>query len=161
MKKRFLLTALMLVVMLVASCASALADEDAPPPSQISENPNFSIYEWNRTIMPYASDELTITRTVASITKLSSTSIYVRGVTETNRQCSVVTVMLYVEQWKDNKWNSYASRTVSDFNSYTATATKVVDVEPGYYYRLVVQHRAIYGLEHVYDLTNTNSIYVN
>ena len=161
MKKRFLFAALLLVVMLVASCAYALADADVPPPSQISDNPDFSICEWNRTIAPYTSDELKITRVVSSITKLSSSSIYIRGVTDANKLCDVVGVFMYVEQWKNSKWNTYTTVSYSEFDAYTAEGIKVVNVDSGYYYRVVVEHRAIKQLDKVYDLSNTQGILVN
>lgn len=161
MKKRFLFTGFLLIVMLMASCIVALADDDVPPQDLISDNPNFSTYEWRRTIMPYASDKLEITRVVSSIIKNSSTSVYIRGVTEVNKQCSIVGAILYVEQWKDNKWNSYRTLSYTDYNCYAIDAENNITVDSGYYYRLVVQHRAITLGESADQVTYTKSLYVN
>lgn len=162
MKKRFLFTALLMVMVLMASCAVALADDDVPPPELISDNPFFSTYEWRRTVMPFAVDDpLTFTQVTAGISKYSSSSVYVRGVSETNKVVSTLGVILYVEQWKDNKWNSYSMTSFTEYDTYSMSGSKVVDVESGYYYRLVVKHRAIGLGEHAFDVTNTKSILVN
>lgn len=161
MKKRFLFTGLLLIVMLIASCAIALADADVPPQSLISDNPNYSTFEWRRTFVPYGSDDaLAFTRVVSSISKNSSSSVYVRGVTEVNKVTSVVGLIMYVEQWKDSKWNSYSMISFTEYDTDAMSATKVVDVESGYYYRLVIKHRALGVAESIYDVTNTNSILV-
>lgn len=161
MKKRFLFTGLLLIVMLMASCVVALADDDVPPQDLISDNPNFSTYEWRKTIMPYASDKLEIIHTVSSMSKNNSTSIYIRGVTEVNKLCSVVGVIMYVEQWKDSKWNSYRTLSYTNYNGYAIDADTNVTVDSGYYYRLVIHHRAITLGESADKVTNTNSMYVN
>lgn len=161
MKKRFLFTGLLLIVMLMASCAVALADGDVPPQNMISDNPNFSSYEWHRMVMPYGSgDALAFTRVVASITKYSSSAVYVRGVTEVNKVTSVVGLIMYVEQWKDNAWNSYSMTSFTEYDTDSMSATKVVNVESGYYYRVVIKHRAYGVAESIYDVTNTNGILV-
>lgn len=162
MKKRFLFTGLLLIVMLVAASATALAEYDVPPQNMLSENPNISTYEWRRTIMPYASDDdaLSFTRVVASISKYSSSSVYVRGVTEVNKVTSVLGLIMYIEQWKNSTWNSYKMISFTETNTDSMTATHVVDVESGYYYRVVIKHRAHGVAESIFDVTNTNGILV-
>lgn len=160
MKKRVLFAALLVLAMLT-SCAIALADNDVPPPDQISSNPNLSMYEWRRPVMTIAEDDaLSLTRVTGSISKVSSTCVSIRAVTEANKFCTVVGGTMYVEQWKNNAWNSYHSTTFSTVNGYSASATNTVTVESGYYYRLVVKHRASSFGEQAYNVSSTGSILV-
>ena len=156
MKKRYFLV----ILILLASCAIALADEDVPPPMLISENPDFSIVDWYRSVMPF-DDELTLVRLTSSISKSDSTHVSIHAVTQANKNGYPIGGSMVVQQWKDNKWNNYYTTTYSERGTSRITADDRVTVASGYYYRLVVEHAVHYFSEHAYETRMTSSIFVN
>lgn len=161
MKKRYFLAAILLVLTLLACCAVALADDDVPPPELISDDPNFSIVDWRLNVMPLA-DELKLTRMTAGISKSDSTHVAVRGVTQANKICWYIKGYMTVQQWKNNKWNTYTTAAYTMYNTYEGSRETILAVESGYYYRLIVDHTASdYDGNSVLSGTTTGSILVN
>lgn len=157
MKKRFFLVALLLALL---TCSMALADGDVPPPDQISDNPHFSIVEWHRSVMTL-DDAVKLTRTTTEISDVDSTHIYVRGVTQANKICWKIGGFMTIEQWKNNKWNTYTTLSYSAYNKTEATGEKTVTVASGYHYRLVIDHYADYdGKDEATSTKTTDSILV-
>ena len=120
MKKRYFLVALLLALTFLTCCAAALADDDVPPPEQISANPNFSMVDWYLDVMPLA-DDLKITRTTIGISRIDSTHVGVRSVTEANQICCYVRGYLGVQQWKDNQWITYKTASYRKINTDAAS----------------------------------------
>lgn len=163
MKKRFFLVALLLALTFLACCSVALADNgiEVPPPELISDNPNFSIVDWHLNVMPLA-DELKLSRMTAGISKHDSTHVAVRGVTQANKTCFYVKGFMTIQQWKDNKWNSYKTAAYTAYNTYEASRDTTIAVDSGYYYRLIIDHTASdYEGNSVLAATTTNSVLVN
>lgn len=163
MKKRYFLVTLLLALAFLACCSMALADDgiEVPPTELISDNPNFSIVDWHLNVMPLA-DELKLVRKTAGISKYDSTHVAVRGVTQANKTCWHIVGYMGVQQWKDNKWNTYTTASYSVFNTDEGSRETTLSVASGYYYRLVIDHFASdYEGNDVYGTTATNSILVN
>lgn len=160
MKKRYFLAALLLALTFLACCSIALADDDVPPPELISENVTFSVVDWHRNVMTI-DDELKMTRMTAAISKVDSTHIYVKGVTQANKTCYRIGGYMTIQQWKENKWNYYTSVSYTDYGTHDVTGATTVSVTSGYYYRLIVSHYANHVDGDVYGTTNTSSILVN
>ena len=162
MKKRFFLVALLLALTFLATCAVALADDgiEVPPPEMISDNLNFSIVDWYRDVLPI-DDELKLVRMTAAISKYDSTHVYVKGVTQANKTCGHIKGYLGVQQWKNNKWNTYTIASYTAFNTHEASRETTLAVESGYYYRLIVDHFVSAGKEDVAGTTVTSSILIN
>ena len=141
MKKRYFLVALLLMLTFLTCCAVALAEDDVPPPEQISVDPNFSMVDWYLNVMPLA-DELKLVRTTANIYKTDSTHVAVRGVTQTNKTCLYINGYMAIQQWKDNRWNTYTTVSYTNYGANEATGETIVAVASGYYYRLAINHYA-------------------
>lgn len=156
MKKLF--TVLFLLASLVAmSCLPAFAQVELPPADQISDNPNEASVEWRDKTR---SDEFKITYTYASISKASSTSVYVSATTEANSTATVIGGTMYIQQWKDNKWNSYKTLNFINYDSYTSSYSDTVTVDSNYSYRLVVSHSAFKAGDSSYAKSTTTSVKV-
>lgn len=161
-----MLTIVLVVVMFSAS--SSLAETTfIPPANEISSNPNYSYVEWinpqTSNIGTYAvgADGLAITHATCGISKNGSSSILVIAKTETNI-VSAPYVYVYVQQWKNNKWVTYATRSASGGQSTAANLITVVNVESGYYYRVRAAHQASTPYSTVTaPATVTQSILVN
>lgn len=154
---------LALVLLLTASLPAFADTMSAPPADQISDDPNHAEFIWRAPILTRdVITEKKIILTHTGIDKVSSTSVSITALTDTSAEANVIYMNMVVQQWKDNKWNNYASSNFSMMNttSYRATTTKTV--ESGYYYRLAVMHYASFidGTISSYN-TYTKSIYVN
>lgn len=160
MKKRFFLAALFLALTLLACSAVALADDDVPPPEMISENLSFSCVEWYRNVMTL-DDDLKLNRTTTSISKVDSTHVYVRGITEANKVCWAIGGYMTIQQWKNNSWNKYTTASYKASNKSEATGTGTLSVDTGYYYRLVLNHYANHTDGNAYLTVTTKSVLVN
>lgn len=161
MKKRYFLAAILLVLTLLACCAVALADDDVPPPELISDDPNFSIVDWRLNVMPLV-DELILTRVTAAISKVDSTHIYVKGITQANIACGIIGGTMTIQQWKNNQWNKYTTISFKAYGSNEVTGATTVEVASGYYYRLAIGHYANHSDgTNAYGATTTKSILVN
>lgn len=162
MKKRYFLVALLLALAFLACFSVALADDgiEVPPTELISDNPNFSIVDWHLNVMPL-DEELKLIRMTAAISKVDSTHVYVRGVTQANKICYHISGYMTVQQWKNNKWNTYTTASYVTYGGDEATGTGTLSVASGYYYRLVVGHFANHTEDSVSASTTTQSILVN
>lgn len=162
MKKWFLLVALFLTLAFLACCSMALADDgiEVPPAELISENVTFSLVDWHMNVMPI-DEELKLTRMTAGITKLDSTHISVRGVTQTNKSCSMLGGYITVQQWKNNTWNNYDNASYKGYGTNQAEGIGTRTVTAGYYYRIVIDHYAIGDEGNIYGTSYTKSILVN
>ncbi len=154
---------LALVLLLTASLPAFADTMSAPPADQISDDPNHAEFIWRAPILTRdVITEKKIIYTHTGISKLSSTSVSITALTDTTEEANVIFMNMVVQQWKNNKWNNYATSNFSKENtaSYRATTTK--SVEPNYYYRLAVTHYASFidGTVSSYN-TYTKSIYVN
>lgn len=161
MKKRYLLVALLLALAFLTSCAVALADDgiEVPPVELISDNPNFSIVDWHLNVMPL-DEELKLIRKTAAISKVDSTHVYVKGITQANEICLGIGGFMTIQQWKNNTWNAYTTASYNAYGSDEATGSGTLSVASGYYYRLVINHYAN-GSDNVYGKTTTQSVLVN
>lgn len=160
MKNRFSLVAFLLALMLLAGCAVALAEEDIPPANQISENLTFSLVEWYRDVMPL-DDTLKLTRMTAAISKVDSTHVAIRGVTQANMSCILVGGYMTIQQWKNNQWNTYTTVSFKAYGTNEAEAEITKPVASGYYYRLTIAHYADVEGASVSGGTITKSVLVN
>lgn len=158
MKKRYFLVALLLTFL--TCCAVALAEDDVPPPEQISADPNFSMVDWRLDVMTLA-DELKIMRATASISKTDSTHVYVRGVTQANQICWRIGGYMTIQQWKNNEWNTYTTISYTAYEEEDITGAKTVAVPSGYYYRLMINHYANGDDGDAYVTSITTSLLVN
>ena len=160
MKKRYFLAAILLVLTLLACCSMALADDDVPPPDLISDNPNFSSLEWRLNVMPLDED-VKLTYMSASISKADSTHVFVKGMTQANKICYRIGGYMTIQQWKNNKWNTYTTVSYSEYGTATATGTATISVATGYYYRVIISHYANHGEDNDLASITTKSVLVN
>lgn len=153
--KRFLI-ALLLVLSLSLGSAYALADSlpDMPPPDQICLEP-ISRVEWINRLR--SDDEFTFLKISNEITALSSTDLQVKASTQVNQTAEILGGRIYVERWENNKWNYYSSTGFSSVNSTTASTTRTLTVESGYYYRSKVVHDATKSNETITMTSYTKS----
>lgn len=91
----------------------------------------------------------------SSITKTGMYTISATGVTTAARKCNV-SVMVTVQQFRNDKWYNYTSWQVSNENAYTATISNTIYVDLGYYYRVV----SVHGAETDSSSSSTNAIWM-
>lgn len=154
---------LALVLLLTASLPAFADTMSAPPADQISDDPNHAEFIW-RAPSQLTRDvtEKKIIYVSTGIDKLSSTSVAINALTETNAKAYLVWVDMCIQRWENNKWVNYTSSVYSNYetSSYRASTTKTV--ESGYYYRLAVTHSAHFdgGINSSIN-SYTKSVYVN
>lgn len=153
----FLLTLTLLLTNLGAVLAETVS---APPASQISVNPNYTSVEKYFPAVNNAKD-FAIDYVRSGISKKSSSSISATAVTETNTTASKIGGTIYVQQWKNNAWTNYTSRSFWAYDTARASTLKTISVETGYYYRLKVYHTAIGNPGLVQVVSTTTSILVD
>ncbi len=159
------ITAFILVlVLLLTACLTAFADTPSVPPvEQISADPNHAEFIWRAPKdLTREITEKKIIYAETGIDKLSSSSVAITALTETNAKAYLIWMQMCIQRWEHNKWNNYATFTYSDYEttSYRASTTKTV--EPGYYYRLAVTHSAHFLDDDDSGINSyTKSIYVN
>ena len=108
--KKTIVTLLSLILILV-NCVPCFAEnQSAPPAGQISSNPNSAHYAWRNPVAVCADDELAFTYLECGIDLSGSSSVQITSTTETNILADY-TIILTIQQWKNNKWNYYAERT--------------------------------------------------
>ena len=78
---------------------------------------------------------------VSSISKTGTYTINATGVTTAARKCNVA-VAVTVEQFRNDQWYYYTSWQTSNTNAYTASISKTIYVDLGYFYRVVSTHAA-------------------
>ena len=138
MKK--MLAVLLTLTLMLTNLGAVLAETvSAPPASQISANPNYaSVEKTFQAAENTRSPSITFIR--SSIGKKSSSSISASAVTETSTNASKLGGTIYIQQWKNNSWTNYTSRSFWAYDTDRASTIKTVSVESGYYYRLKVYH---------------------
>ena len=127
-----LILALTLLPMAFASAV------EMPPANEISSDPSFSFVEW---FNPLRSGDYSFTY-VSSGIKGGDGYVYVTGETETNIQVACIGGVGVIQQWKDNKWNSYKRFSFDKFDASSSSFERTFTVDRGYHYRLYVSHSA-------------------
>lgn len=159
MKK--MLAVLLTLTLMLTNLGAVLAETvSAPPANQISANPDYAKVEMS---FPEADNTrtLAISYVTSAIGEKSSSSISASAVTETNTTASKIGGTIYIQQWKNNAWTNYTSRSFWVYNTDRASTIKTVSVESGYYYRLKVYHTAIDDTGMAQAVSTTTSILVN
>ena len=77
----------------------------------------------------------------SAITKTGTYTINATGVTTAARKCNV-SVMVTVQQFRNDTWYYYTSWQTSNENAFTAAISKTIYVDLGYFYRVVSTHGA-------------------
>lgn len=97
----------------------------------------------------------------AKISKLSSNSISVYGMTQCHRKCDNVYLSLYLERKVNGSYATYKSWDYSTTNASNLSKSLVVSVPKGYYYRIRGYHAATdSGSSKESVTTLTNGVYV-
>ena len=137
MMKKLISVCLALTLLFV--CSNAAFATEAPPFSQIASNLTSDSGEW---FNPLRSSGFAINYTSYSFQKLSSTSIFAAGRTETNQTADAVRVLIIVQQWANNRWNNYTATSNRSYDSTVCSHSQTISVASGYYYRIYVTHSA-------------------
>lgn len=77
----------------------------------------------------------------SSISKTGTYTINATGVTTAARKCNVA-VLVMVQQYRNDTWYNYTSWQTSKEDAFTASISKTIYVDLGYYYRVVSVHGA-------------------
>ena len=155
MKRTFLL--LMTILMTVCFSSTALAVE-TPPADQVSDTPFRDSGFWTNRLR---TEEFDISYTSYGIEKNSSTSVFVSGTTRTNQTATRVSVLVTVQQWKNNKWNNYDSIDAHVYGGTECSRSDTVSVDSGYYYRVKVTHNAFGDTDSKTKYSYSKSVLVN
>lgn len=164
MKKVFAI--LLTLVLILTNGITVLAEEvSTPPANQISNNPNYScttmrFYNIGSNNLKEGEDGLSFVMLQGSISR-SGSSIIAYGYTEANLSCDPVGGTVRIQRWKNNKWNTYYSFNFKGYGVRSFSGTQTVSVEPGFYYRVQVSHRADTLYSTIYATSTTSSIYIN
>ena len=88
-----------------------------------------------------------------SITKAGRNRIYVYSGTTANRTVNLVSTIVYVDQYIEEKdaWGQIDFWRKDAENDYFVSTSKYITVEPGYYYRVRADHFA--GMQYPYEST--------
>ena len=94
-----------------------------------------------------------------SITKAGTKRIYTYGATTANHTVDTVAVIVYVDQYseKDDEWYQIDAFSKKVENDYYVAASKSIQVDRGYYYRVHAEHFVRMGeepVEETYSYTN-------
>ena len=86
-----------------------------------------------------------------SITKAGTKRIYTYGATTANHTVDTVAVIVYVDQYseKDDEWYQIDAFSKKVENDYYVAASKSIQVDRGYYYRVHADHFVRMGEEPV------------
>lgn len=88
-----------------------------------------------------------------SITKAGRNRIYVYSGTTANRTVNLVSTIVYVDRYNEEKdaWGQIDAWSADVENDYFVSTAKYITVDPGYYYRVRADHFA--GMEYPYEST--------
>lgn len=94
-----------------------------------------------------------------SITKSGTKRIYTYGATTADHTVDAIAVIVYVEQYseKDDEWYQIDAFSKKVENDYYVAASKSIQVDRGYYYRVRADHFVRMGeepVEETYSYTN-------
>lgn len=161
------ISTILCAILLLFSCTNVFACEaNVPPADQISANPAYAYARWESNGFDTAGnqsrageDGLAIMFAESSISP-GTGSVRVSATTESNIRASNIGGIVQVQIYRNNSWQAY--NTFSFENSgCSASVTRSVGVASGFYYRVVVSHRAITPYSTVFRTTTTRSVYVN
>ena len=167
MKKK--LSCIIVVILVISKCSFAICENpSAPPISQISKDPEFSIdtkyFLSNNSIINPAEtgeDGLQLTSISSSIKKQNSSTVTVSASTTANQVCVDIGGSVTVQRWINNAWTYYSGFSFWEHGVSSASTSRSISVASGYYYRVTVAHLA--GTVHSTKSghTTTKSIFVN
>ena len=154
MKK--LITGILALLLCLLMLPAALADGDVPPAEWIASGKSSFVekYVGQRTA------DFCLTYVSAGITP-GTGRVTISSTTEGNQVADTLGAKLTIQQWANNQWNYYFSCSVAADERLTYTYTRVVNVTPGYYYRLRVYHYGVCGGAFDDTTLYTKSAYVN
>lgn len=94
-----------------------------------------------------------------SITKAGTKRIYTYGATTANHTVDAIAVIVYVDRYneKDGKWHQIDAYSKKIENDYYVAASKSIQVDRGYYYRVHADHFVRMGeepIEETYSYTD-------
>lgn len=94
-----------------------------------------------------------------SITKAGTKRIYTYGATTANHTVDAIAVIVYVDRYneKDGKWHQIDAYSKKIENDYYVAASKSIQVDRGYYYRVHADHFVRMGeepVEETFSVTN-------
>lgn len=94
-----------------------------------------------------------------SITKSGTKRIYTYGATTADHTVDAIAVIVYVDKYneKDGKWHQIDAYSKKVENDYYVAASKSIQVDRGYYYRVHADHFVRMGedpIEETFSLTN-------
>lgn len=161
------ISTILCAILLLFSCTNVFACEaNIPPADQISVNPAYAYDRWESNGFETAGnqsrageDGLAIMFAESSISP-GTGSVRVSATTETNISADFVGGTVQIQVYRNNNWQAYRTF-VFERIGCSATVTKNISVDSGYYYRVVVSHKAITPYSTVYCTTSTRSILVN
>lgn len=167
MKKVFAI--LLTLVLILTNGITVLAEEvSTPPANQISADPNSSFTTvWFDTSEDAieetrnGEDGLKIVMAHSGISRSGSSAVIAYAETESNISAGLIGGTVRVQRWSNNSWSTYYSFIFEAYNTTSASVTRTVSVEPGYYYRVRVAHYAFTAYTSVSKSTTTESIYLN
>ena len=154
MKK--LITGILALLLCLLMLPAALADGDVPPAEWIASGKSSFVekYVGQRTA------DYSLTYVSGGITP-GTGRVTIASTTEGNLVADTLTARLTIQQWANNQWNYYFACTVATDGELTLTYSRVVNVTPGYYYRLKVYHCGVCGGTIDDTTIYTKSVYVN
>lgn len=159
------ITALSLLVALLLSLSlTAYSDTlSAPPAGQISADPNYAEFIWRApSDLTRDIEEKKIIYIDTGISKVSSTTVAIKAITEANAKAITIHVNAVIQRWENNKWNNYISSNYGNFESSSHQIQATKTVEPGYYYRLACTHTAYFDNDDTSSYNSyTGSLYIN
>ena len=98
-----------------------------------------------------------------SITKSGTKRIYTYGATTADHTVDAIAVIVYVDKYneKDGKWHQIDAYSKKVENDYYVATSKSIQVDRGYYYRVLADHFVRMGEEPVEEtFSYTNGILV-
>ena len=138
------------------SLTNVKADDSAPKSvdgSYLSSADSSTVYTPNYERVKHLMDGQ------CSITKSGTKRIYTYGATTADHTVDAIAVIVYVEQYseKDDEWYQIDAFSKKVENDYYVAASKSIQVDRGYYYRVRADHFVRMGeepVEETYSYTN-------
>ena len=160
----FLLT----ITLLLCNGFTVSAEEiPTPPADQISFNPNYAFDENYYFFDPNQNnpnssggDGLGLIYIYSGIRK-SGSNITASFTTTANLECTYIGAAVIIQRWNNNSWETVYSFSVWDYDVSSVSATKTINVDSGFYYRVRAMHVAATLLSSKSGVTVTQSILVN
>lgn len=96
----------------------------------------------------------------SAISKQSSKSAYMSGLTECYEVCPTVKVTAKLQRLENSTWKDVTSRSNTEKNAGSAYVDDTISVKSGYYYRVVSSHSATKNGKTETGKTTTKSLYI-